>query len=93
MALSGLGCVATFLTSVSGPRVRLVQDTIETILAAFGGFLWKSIVTSDLGLGGLPLVHEPPRELPLHGSEPGGVSLPPGAGRAGGAPLSPSPRI
>lgn len=52
MALSGLGCVATFLTSVSGPRVRLVQDTVETILAAFGGFLWKSIVTSDLGLGG-----------------------------------------
>lgn len=33
------------------------------------------------------MVHEPPRELPLHGSEPGGVSLPPGAGRAGGAPL------
>lgn len=29
MALSGLGCVATFLTSVSGPRVRLVQDTVD----------------------------------------------------------------
>lgn len=29
VALSGLGCVATFLTSVSGPRVRLVQDTVD----------------------------------------------------------------